>query len=195
MGTQQKPAYYDHIAPAYDRERYQDSPYFPLMAQVMLFVKKTPSPKILEIGCGTGMFAHFLYDEGFRDYRGYDFSEKSLEIARKKAPQIFLLASAEGDSPYQWDYNLAVFMEVLEHLENDFAPLEKLKNGTKVIITLPKFDDPGHIRFFKKARQIKRRYHGYIDIEKVVPINTWFVLYGTMKPQGQRELPFWWNRL
>jgi cyclopropane fatty-acyl-phospholipid synthase-like methyltransferase len=157
------------------------------MAQVMWFVKQIPQPKILEIGCGKGEMAHYLYDEGFRDYRGFDFSEKALEIARKRVPQEFVCSTVEDQSPYIWDYNLVLCMEVLEHIKDDFAVLDNLKDEVFVILTIPKFDDPAHIRFFRKAKQIRKRYEKYIDIEKIIPINTWFVLWGKMKKRNERK--------
>jgi len=67
---------------------YRDSPYYVLCTQVIKFVKQFAHPKILEIVCGTGQFTHYLYDEGFKDYHGIDFSPEAVEFAKKTSAQI-----------------------------------------------------------------------------------------------------------
>ena len=46
-----------------------------------------PHARILDAGCGSGRFACFFHDKGFRVV-GIDLSRKMLHIARKKLPKI-----------------------------------------------------------------------------------------------------------
>lgn len=63
----------DDFAPLPERER---------------FISLLPSHgRILDIGCGPGGDADYFTTKGFR-VTGIDFSEKLLEIAKKRVPQV-----------------------------------------------------------------------------------------------------------
>ncbi|MBD3421477.1 MAG: methyltransferase domain-containing protein [Chitinivibrionales bacterium] len=144
----------------------------------MLFVKQFSDPSIIEIGCGVGQFAQYLYDEGFRNYRGMDFSPHAIELARKRAKQDFFQADATNARSFPEHYSLAVSLETLEHIDNDLDVLRNIRSGIPLIFSLPKFDCEGHVRCFKKRKAIKRRYLSCLDIKRIVDINRWHVGWG-----------------
>jgi SAM-dependent methyltransferase len=175
--------YYNHfykISEAY-RGTYKNSPHYVLWTQVIRLLKEFPSPKILEIGCGTGQLACYLYDEGFRDYHGFDFSVEAIKIAKSKSPQSFSIGDAFNNESYNYDYNVVLATEVLEHIDDDMSVLDNIRENTTIIFTLPTRNDPAHLRIFKKPRQIRKRYYTKIGDMSIVPIAQWFVCCGTVK--------------
>jgi len=177
------PEYYDKLfttGPGY-RIHYKKSPYYVTWAQILLWLRHAQGPRILEIGCGTGMLAHYLYDEGFRDYHGFDFSPKAVEIARGVVPQSFSVGDALDKSSYEHDHNVAIATEILEHVADDRAIIRNLRRGTPFIFTLPTFDDVAHMRFFETGMKILERYRSLVDIEAIHPICRWYACMGRVR--------------
>jgi ribosomal protein L11 methylase PrmA len=48
-----------------------------------------PSEKILDLGCGNGHLIFALFEVGFTDLHGCDYSQKSLELCRAIAAQEY----------------------------------------------------------------------------------------------------------
>lgn len=157
---------------------YKDSHSYVLWTQVITFVKQFAHPKILEIGCGTGQFAHYLYDEGFKDYHGIDFSPEAVEFAKKTVNQSFSVGDCRDSDAFSRDYDMVIALEVLEHIRDDHTVIANIKEGTNIIFSLPTFRDPAHVRRFKKTRAIEKRYYHNIDIRKIVRIDKRFVCWG-----------------
>jgi SAM-dependent methyltransferase len=170
---------------------YKDSHFYVLWTQIVQIAKRFPSPRILEIGCGTGQLAHYLYDEGYRDYHGFDFSPVAVDLARKAVPMPFCVGDATAPDSYGFDYTLAIAVEVLEHVADDLAVLGRLKEQTPVIFSVPTRDDPAHVRVFQSVGDIVCRYYTHIAFRDIIPIGQWFVCHGVIS----RFAPGPWNRL
>jgi len=176
--------YYDQMFNQVEdyQAHYRDSRYYVLWTQVIQFLRQVPSPKILEIGCGPGQFANYLYDQGFRDYHGFDFSHEAVRIARQVVPQMsFEVGDATKQESYRHEYNAAVVLEVLEHVEDDLGVLVNLKPGTVVIFSLPTFDDEAHVRWFTSKQEIVDRYNRWIDLRQLLLLDRWFVGVGLVR--------------
>lgn len=72
--------------------------YYDVLAYVHSMVNVSEDTKILDIGIGTGQLTYELYKKGGHVY-GIDFSERMLELARKKMPQAMF---------FKFDFNLGV---------------------------------------------------------------------------------------
>ena len=186
------PEYYNGIYRTSEKYHlhYKDSRSYVLWTQVIMFVKQFAHPKILEIGCGTGQFAHYLYDEGFNNYHGVDFSSEAIESAKKIVDQSFAVGDCRNSNVFSRDYDLVIAIEVLEHIKNDHNVIANIKEGTDIIFSLPTFKDPAHVRRFKKARAIEKRYYPDINIKKIVRIDKRFVCWGKAAKR-----PRIWERL
>jgi SAM-dependent methyltransferase len=183
MGKVKGYSYYNEL---YSRSReyrlhYKDSCYYVLWTQVLQFIKLTENPKILEIECGAGQFTHYLYDEGYREYHGFDFSPKATKMAKRTVNQSFSKGDAMDANAYDCDYGLVVALEVMEHVKDDLAVIENIKEGTPIVFSLPTFDDPAHARWFINPRQIIKRYYKYIDIKQIIRIDNWFACFGVIQ--------------
>jgi len=61
---------------------YKESRYFPLWKKIETYINM--DDKILELGCGSGQLAHYLYDCGIKKYKGIDISSEAIKLAKKK---------------------------------------------------------------------------------------------------------------
>lgn len=76
-------AVYDAMAQKYAKKL---DDYAPIPEQERFISLLPPRAQILDVGCGPGRDADYFTVKGFR-VTGVDFSEKLLEIARRRAPQ------------------------------------------------------------------------------------------------------------
>ncbi|MHC4562140.1 MAG: class I SAM-dependent methyltransferase [Planctomycetota bacterium] len=125
--------YYDKVytESANYAQDYRDMAYYPIWAQTIRLMRAIGEPRILDIGCGVGHLAHYLWDEGFRDYHGFDFSPRAVEMARERVEQDMVVADAYDLASYDFDYDIAIATEVFEHLDDDLAVVGHLKPGTR----------------------------------------------------------------
>lgn len=153
---------------AYDRP-YWDSHYFPLYKAVFDEVVRFGGQQILEVGCGSGSFAHLLFDKSKLDYHGFDFSEAAINKARARTgkPDRFSVARAGDDGPMQRQYDTIVCLEVLEHIERDLEVVQGWKAGCACVCSVPNFDQPDHVRFFRHEDEVRERYDQFIDLDRV----------------------------
>ncbi|MFT6827464.1 MAG: 2-polyprenyl-3-methyl-5-hydroxy-6-metoxy-1,4-benzoquinol methylase [Bacteroidia bacterium] len=178
-GEQKGSSYYDEAF----RNRnifnvsYKDSPYWVHWTQVIQFLgHKNTSASILDVGCGPGQLAEYLFDLGFQNYTGFDFSEEAIKRARSLGYNYtFFTADALARSSYESDYDVAICLEVFEHLNEDKKIINFFQQGKKVIFSVPNFWDPSHVRRFVSMRQIKSRYYKLLDIQQIVKVGNIYV--------------------
>lgn len=180
--TPVKPAaYYDQL---FDNKiefhvHYKKSYYYVHWTQVVVFLRKINSPRVREIGCGTGQLAEYLRDENLADgYSGFDFSTSAVERARTRTSLRFIQGDALDREMYKGNYNTVICLEVLEHIQDDLLVLSFIPEGTNIIFSVPNFDDPSHVRWFTSERQIKRRFFRFVDIKEIVRIGNIYVCRG-----------------
>ena len=92
-------------------------------------IKNIPSPvKILDLCTGTGDLAGFLKKEYPQsEVIGVDFSEKMLEIARKKNPKINFIETDCTNLPFEDEsFDLCVISFGLRNIENMQKALEEI---------------------------------------------------------------------
>jgi SAM-dependent methyltransferase len=131
-------------------------------------------PGILDLGCGNGLFAAFLHHRKVSTrYVGIDFSEGSVEEAlqgnreRGGHPKAEFYVgdisdpSALAEQYYPGKKPYIVCAETLEHIKDDLEVLENLPSGYPLMITVPRFDAPTHVRCFPRPRHVRERYGPY----------------------------------
>ena len=159
---EQSEEWYDYVygeSKEYQSE-YYESPYYFLWTILLDRIRKLPSARILEIGCGSGQFARLLAAHGFKDYLGFDFSRKAIELAQISAPEMeFVVADAlQTELLERTDFGVIICTEVLEHIEQDLKLLERIPAGMRCLCTVPNFPHYSHVRHFENLAEVSRRY-------------------------------------
>ena len=161
-GVEQPPEYYDErfLLGGHWRQHYTESRYYPLWAVIVDRIQQVNPELILDVGCGTGQFANLLHDKKIARYIGVDFSPARIEWARKICPEyrfevedVFVSNTIENANA-----DCVVLLEFLEHVENDVEILQRIKEGTYVIASVPNFPGIGHVRYFKSVAEVRERF-------------------------------------
>ncbi|KAI4839402.1 methyltransferase [Plasmodium brasilianum] len=89
--------------------------------------KEKKSISILDIGCGNGLFLHKLYNRGFLNLYGFDFSNSAIELAKK----WFNINNANN-----------IYVQVLDicNIEKELNKNSKLMNDYKLLNDKGTFD-------------------------------------------------------
>lgn len=151
--------------------RYTESFYYPSWQVAMRYLETLDrSTSILEIGCGAGQFANMLFDNGFRNYTGFDYAAEGVALAKQNNPdhaEQFAVADAFQTELVEKEYGLVICFEVLEHIQKDLAMLQRIRPGTQMLLSVPNFNDPYHVRFFQNEQEVRVRYEKVMRISDI----------------------------
>lgn len=196
MGKEQPAAYYDAAykkATEY-KKHWSESRYLKVWERMVQRFDNNKS--ITDLGCGVGQTFGFLKSKGFDEYFGIDFSEQAIDMAKKSYPtEVPMRFRCADIFEYLKRYNKSLeevyppseqqffCSETLEHIEKDVELLDLLRSkfpGSRIAISVPTFDDPGHVRHFKSPAEVKARYSPYIKAEDLSQIGPWIILQGRL---------------
>ncbi|ULA68941.1 MAG: hypothetical protein LZF62_380129 [Nitrospira sp.] len=95
-------------------EAQQNARFTAILKSLEPFVKNY---RVLDLGCGTGMFLKTAYDLGYRDSVGIDISVDAVEIARKRlvSTDVCVQLSCE---PVVGRFGVIGFMDSIAHIGN-----------------------------------------------------------------------------
>lgn len=151
---------------------YRRSCYFPLFRRVLVELERRGARSILEVGCGTGAFAHYVLQASRLGYTGFDFSPSAVEFARRRTgrPELLSVADARQPASYAKPHDAIVCTEVLEHIEADREVVSLWKPGLLCVASVPNFDADNHVRYFHTEQDVRARYQGLVEFETVVRV-------------------------
>lgn len=165
MGKEQPSSWYDHEFKrqhGYSASGYESS-YSTLFNTVISCLDG--GDNIVELGCGTGQLAEMIIDKGYNYIQGVDFSPEGVRIATDRCGGKFVVCDLNDyEIP---ECNCIVSTEVFEHIINDLKILERIKQGVKVVFSVPEFDYSSHVRHFPFEQDVKDRY-GFLFQEYTV---------------------------
>lgn len=99
--------------------------------------KNLVGKKVLEIGCSSGFGIQFLPKD--IDYTGVDYEQEIIDAAKEQHwGDNYKFIQADINSFNLENYDTIIAFETIEHIENGFEIIEKLKNHCKkLIISVP----------------------------------------------------------
>lgn len=169
----------------------KDFPDYKIWLEILQFI---PMEKpIIDIGCGVGMFAELCNSTGHNYEVGYDFSHVAIHEAMKRVPGTkFENKDFNSDSLPKHSGCAVLFLEVLEHLENDLQLLKRMAPGNDIFITVPNFESESHVRSFENLHDALNRYGKIISVEhtNIYPVsdeNKIFLIHGAVRKEDDEE--------
>ncbi|GAE03157.1 hypothetical protein CBO05C_2847 [Clostridium botulinum B str. Osaka05] len=170
-------------------KHYSEIHYFPIWSKAVEIIKSIENPKIIEVGCGPGQFSNLLFDIGYRNYRGIDFSQEAIKYAKirnSKYRNLFNIDNAYTTNLFDTDYNTVIIFEVLEHVDEDLRILSRARTNSNILFSVPNFYSDGHVRWFNSKEEVIERYKKYIDFQDIFTFsvggdNKIFLIKGKVK--------------
>lgn len=191
FGVEQPPEFYDQTFELNSdyRKHYTESSYYPVWTVIADRIRGEKDISVIDIGCGSGQFGSFMRDFGVSRYTGIDFSKSRIAYAKSICPEFHFydLDVFQEEILDQFDYDLVVVLEFLEHVENDIGVLTNLKRGTKVLASVPNFPAQGHVRLFHSESEVLTRYCNVferLEVDKIIANSTgkaFFIIEGITK--------------
>ena len=152
-------------------KHYSQSFYYPSWKEALKLLRNVDRTiPILEIGCGVGQFANMLFDYGFTNYTGFDYAAEAVTLAKKnnsKQADHFFVADAFQTELIEGQYGLIICFEVLEHIQKDLELLQHIRSGTHLLLSVPNFNDPYHVRYFGSTEEVRERYQQVMRISDI----------------------------
>ena len=101
--------------------------------------------KVIDVGCGTGLFAHLVAKKG-AEVTGIDFSEQAIKLAQRNHSHRKLHFKKMNVNELKGKFDVIVSIGTLEHVDKPLYLLKFFKkhlntNG-KIIITSPNWTNP-----------------------------------------------------
>ena len=147
----------------------EESIYYPLWDKIISCIE--PESLLADFGCGAGQFASLAFAKNIHYVLGVDFSSKAIKLARTRNPaqkHLFVKSNLYLPKTYQLaEYDVALFSEVFEHLQDDLLVCSFVPKDKKLLISLPSFESESHVRFFKNEDEIIERYENSIRINRL----------------------------
>jgi SAM-dependent methyltransferase len=106
------------------------------------------STPVLDIGCGSGQFLHFLRARGFTDLVGLDLDATQVGIGRELGLDCRCISAMDHLRGETRTFGLVAMLDILEHFTRDelFPMLEavagRLEPGGRLIVSVPNADSP-----------------------------------------------------
>jgi len=143
--------------------------YASLYLSAIKIIPFDENPMILDIGCGAGSFTKYIFEKGYKNYKGIDFAEDLLNFARKRFPTFkFIKGNLTDENVLKKfkDFSLFVSFEVLEHIIEDLKIVEAIPSGKIFIFSVPNIPDNVHVRWFSNLKEVVKRYQHLLIFDK-----------------------------
>jgi SAM-dependent methyltransferase len=112
-----------------------------VLAKMIDSLELAADPRILDAGCGSGRNMVDLARRG--SVTGVELSETSARLARERGVGEVVLGSVLEMPFTDASFDLAVCLDVIEHLEDDAAALRELRRvvspGGRLLVTVPAY--------------------------------------------------------
>ena len=87
--------------------------------------------RVLDFGCGCGGNTAFFSEQAGFDVTGVDVSEQAIEYCRGRGLENVSVIPAENWEPVEGEYDVALALDVLEHIDDDTSSVRALWRSLK----------------------------------------------------------------
>jgi len=174
QGSECDAEWYDnHYTVTYEREDDPLSPiadpmYYPSWRKVISWLGE--GERVIDLGCGHGGFARAALGAGISYQLGVDFSEVAIKWAQARNPEYaerFKVHDISKPSVMELvEFDTAVILETLEHLNGDLQVLSNIPEGKRVILSVPSYGGRAHVRYFDTPEGVVARYEQVLSVSQ-----------------------------
>lgn len=102
---------------------------------------------VLDVGCGTGLLCYEAARRGAKKVVGIDFAKGAIEVASATYRHPCLKYLCEDIKKHRGRYDIVVSLGTLEHMDNSFFMLKRLKekhlsSKGSLVVTCPNWTNP-----------------------------------------------------
>jgi 2-polyprenyl-3-methyl-5-hydroxy-6-metoxy-1,4-benzoquinol methylase len=146
--------------------------------------------RVLDVGCGDGRASRYLCDNYECVVDAVDYSQERIKIGRNKNLKYenkinYFCADVHSFlTSIEIDYDLAMCIEVLEHLENPKQIIAQLhqKNCGAVLGSVP-YNDPisgPHLQTYPSIERVRALFETYTTNVQIKRISRWWGFYAKL---------------
>ena len=109
------------------------------------------SGRVLDVGCGTGLFGKILKENGAKEVVGIEINKEAAKIAKNRLDRVIIGDIEEINLPFNKEYfDYMVYADILEHLIDPWSVLKEhykfLNKDGQIIVSIPNIR---HVFIFK----------------------------------------------
>jgi SAM-dependent methyltransferase len=151
------------------------------MPSTLSLIGNIKGKKILDMGCGTGIYAKLLTEKG-AIVKGFDISKEMLEIAKIENPNLDLKLGSAYQIPFKEKFDIVLASLVVHYL----------KDWDKMFDEIKRVLNPGGIFIFSTGNPVaEARKKIKIGKKKISVLGNYFnegKIYGTWKDDKGRKM-------
>lgn len=153
-------------------------------------------PRLLEIGCGPGLFLEAL-DPVWQRF-GTDVSQWAVAEARRRAPTASIEQAPAERIPFDGEFDVIAAFDVLEHLDRPELAIaeatQRLRPGGALLFVAPVYDGPAGllVRLLDRdpTHVQKRSRRFWLDLaSRRLEVEEWYGVFRYLMPWG-----WYWHR-
>lgn len=144
------------------------SGYYDNIRHEMLAYLPKDAKKVIDVGCGSGAFAHTIKQRNNAEVWGIELMEEEGKTATNFLDRVFigLVEDFIDELPDNY-FDVMYFNDVLEHLVDPYTVLQKMKNklapGGVVISSIPNIRYHGAFKMYLFNKEWKYQDFGIMD--------------------------------
>lgn len=144
----------------YDREKKN---YVLRVYDLIHCLFKDKNVKILDYGCGCGVFSHYFYSRGYKNITLADIESGTFDFTKKVFGEKFKYMKIDSDASLKENYDIILIIDVLAHAFNPFDVAQHVidhlnRRGLLIVF----FEKGIHLTHLEKAIRERDKTMNYI---------------------------------